>query len=269
MRPLFPILVALLSAPVLFAQSTVTAEKSTITAEAVEVMRAKPDQAKLYFTILIRNNDATTAGDENTEQTKQFADAIDKLKLKGVKASGFSQRLNRVEIQNRMGGNPNPIFVPEYHAARTVVVSATDPDPDRLQTMVEKVQQEAAKQGVGGETGGASYNGMNYERNAAVRVVYSRRDGWDDQTTEALKKATKKALTRAEAMAAGAGLKVGEVVSIGEPGGAVPQSQTIYNYSNYSSGVGNTASAADSQDEFTDGELVRRVRVRVVVAVGK
>jgi uncharacterized protein YggE len=266
MRHPLPVLVALLAVPPAGAQTPpAAADKNTVTAEAVEVIRARPDQAKLYFTVLVKNPDAVTATDESGEQTKQFVDAIDKLKLKGVKAAGLSQRLNRVETQNRNVANAP--FVPEFHAARSVVVTVTDPDPDKLPGLVEKVQQEAAKQGVGGDgPGNATYNGFNYERNSPVRVTYSRRDGWDEETVGALGKATKKALARAEAMAAGAGLKLGEVLSIGEPATTIG-SQTIYNYANYSSGVGNTSTAADAQDEFTDGELVRKVRVRVVVAV--
>jgi uncharacterized protein YggE len=244
-------------------------ERGTVTAEATEVIRARPDQAKLYFTVVVKNPDAATSVDENAEQAKQFLAAIDKLQLKGVKAVGMPQRVNRVESQNRLGNNN--AFVPEFHAARGVVVSVSAPDADKLAGLVEKVQQEAAKQGVGGEGGaGATYNGFGYERSAPVRIAYSLKGGWDDLITPALGTATKKAVARAEAMAAGAGLKLGEVVSISEPVTAIG-SQTIYNYANsgISSGVGNTGGAADSQDEFVEGELIRRVRVRVVVEVKK
>lgn len=257
----------LLCAPVSFAQTPTspTIEKGTVAAEAVEVVRAKPDLAKLYFTVVVKNGDATTASDENTEQSKQFTEALGKLQLAGVKVIDQPLRVNRVETQNRMGIANSP-FIQEFHAVRTVAVTVSNKDTDKLRTAMEKVQQEAAKQNVSGETGSASYNGMSYERNAPVKVVFARETGWEDDTVTALGKATKRALQRAEAMATGAGLKLGEVLSIGEPTQPVPQTQTIYNYAGSTTGG---AVAADTQDELIDGELVRKVRVRVVVAVGK
>ena len=257
----------LVCAPIAFAQSPTAPviERGTVTAEAVEVIRARPDLAKLYFTVLVKNGDPVTASDENGEQSKQFSEAITKLSLAGVKVVDQPMRVNRVEAQNRNVGNAP--FIQEYHAVRTVVVSVSNKDTDKLRTVMEKVQQEAAKQGVSGEAGNASYNGMGYERNAPVKVVYGRETGWDDDTVSALSKATKRALQRAEAMATGAGLKLGEIVSIGEPTQPGPQTQTIYNYAGSPASSG--ASTADTQDELIDGELVRKVRVRVVVAVGK
>ncbi len=258
--------VILLFAPVALGQSPVP-DKGTVTAEAVEVVRGKPDLAKLYFHVLVKNPDATTATDEAAEQAKQFTAALDKLGLGGVKVSALPQRVTRVETQNR--NVPNAVFTAEYHAARTVLVSVTAKDADKLFAAVEKVQQEAARQGVAGEgSGNANYNGFTYERNSPVRVVYTRDGGWETDTAKALAAATKKAVARAAAMAEGAGLKAGEVVSIGEPA-AVIGNQTIYNYA----GVGGLAASggqvADPQDEFVDGELVRKVRVRVVMTVGK
>jgi hypothetical protein len=176
--------------------------------------------------------------------------------------------VTRVETQNR--NVPNAAFTAEYHAARTVLVSVTAKDADKLFAAVEKVQTEAARQGVAGESSGnANYNGFTYERNAPVRVVYARDGGWEADTAKALAAATKKAVARAEAMAEGAGLKAGEVVSIGEPSVAVIGNQTIYNYAGVSGMVAAGGQVADPQDEFVDGELVRKVRVRVVMTVGK
>ena len=257
-------LVVLLFATTAGAQTPAAIDKGTVTAEAVEVVRVKPDLAKLYFTVIVKNGDATIATDENTEQSKAFAEGIHKLDLAGVKVASQPLRVNRVETQNRLGGGNNIPFIPEYHAVRTVLVTVSSKDADKMRVNLEKVQQEAAKQGVSGETGNASYNGMAYERNAPVRLVYARQDGWDDDTVVALGKATKRAIQRAEAMATGAGLKMGEVLSVSEPTTIGPQ--TVYNYAGtYVS----SAQTADPQDEYLDGELVRKVRVRVVVAVSK
>lgn len=238
-----------------------TPAPGTVTAEATEVVRAKPDRAKLSYTVTFRNGEAAAATDENEALTKEFTDAIDKLKLKGVKAVGGAVRVDKVETQPLNGVNPQ--FVPQYSAARTVVVTVADADPVALLAAVDKVQQAAGKLGVSGEMGNSSYNGRAYERVATVKVTYSREDGWDDLSAAALTKATKRAMQRAEAMAAGAGLKLGEAVSIGEPDG--PQSVTTYNYA----GSGGSTQTADSQDVYVDGELVRKIRVRVVYATVK
>lgn len=245
------------------AQSPTPPAHGTVTAEATEVVRAKPDRARLSYTVTFRNGEATAATDENEAMTKEFVESIDKLKLKGVKAVGGALRVDKVETQALNGINQQ--FIPQYNAARQVVVTVADADPAALLATVDKVQQAAAKLGISGEPGNSSYNGRAYERVAAGKVTYSREDGWDELSTAALTKATKRATQRAEAMAAGAGLKLGEVVSIGEPDG--PQSVTTYNYAG--SGTSGVSQAADALEVYVDGELVRKIRVRVVYATTK
>lgn len=240
------------------AQSPTTPAPGTVTAEATEVVRARPDRARLSYTVSYRNGEATAATDENEAMTKEFVETIDKLKLKGVKAVGGAVRVDKVETQALNGINQQ--FVPQYNAVRSVVVTVADADTAALLAAVDKVQVAAAKLGVGGEMGNSSYNGRAYERVGSVKVTYSREDGWDDLSAAALTKATRRARERAEAMAAGAGLKLGEVVSIGEPDG--PQSVTTYNYAG--SGTSGVSQAADAQEVYVDGELVRKIRVRVV-----
>jgi uncharacterized protein YggE len=245
------------------AQTPTTPAPGTVTAEATEIVRAKPDRARLAYTVTYRSGEATAATDENEAMTKEFVESVDKLKLKGVKAAGGALRVDKVETQAINGINQQ--FIPQFNAARQVVVTVADPNPDTLLATVDKVQQAAAKLGISGEVGNASYNGRAYERVAAGKVTYSREDGWDDLSAAALTKATKRARERAEAMAAGAGLKLGEVVSIAEPDG--PQSVTTYNYSG--SGSSGVSQAADAQEVYVDGELIRKIRVRVVYTTTK
>lgn len=259
----FPVTALLFAALPVAAVAQTPPPHGTVTAEAVEVLRAKPDRAKLSYTVTFRSGEATAATDENEAMTKEFTDAVDKLKLKGVKATGGAMRVDKVETQALNGVNQQ--FIPQFNAARVVVVTVADSDPTALLAAVDKVQQAAAKLGISGEPGNSSYNGRAYERVAAVKVTYSREDGWDDLSTAALAKATKRATQRAEAMAAGAGLKLGEAVSIGEPDG--PQSLTTYNYAG--SGTSGVSQAADAQEVYVDGELIRKIRVRVVYATTK
>jgi uncharacterized protein YggE len=243
-----------------------TPAKPTVSAEATEVLRAKPDTARLVFTVASRNADADTASADTDTLVTQFTDALTKLKLTGVKATPDPLRVDRVELTNNRGiAGPG---VGEFNAVRAVVVTATDADPAKLSALVEKVQKEAAKQNVGGEMGPASYNGFQYEKNGGVKVAYTRaEDGWEEATNAAAAKATQRAMKKAEALAAGAGLKLGELVSVGEvpadaPRAAIPVvgSGTAV----FGGGSANPGVTADTLDALVDGELVRKVRVRVV-----
>jgi uncharacterized protein YggE len=101
--------------------------------------------------------------------------------------------------------------------------------------------------------------------------VYSRADaGWEEETAAALAKATKKATRRAEAMAAGAGLKLGELLSLGSPEEAPPPppAGTTYTFPSEASEP-SQPTPRETEDAYVNGELVRRVRVRVVYATTK
>ena len=266
----FPVSALLFAAfPLAAPAQTPPPGQGAVTAEATEVVRAKPDRARVTFTVSVKGSEAMGVSEENDAVTKQFVEAIDKLKLGGVKANPGAVRIDRVETQPINGGIGGGVqFVPSFHAARPVVVTVEDADPAKLRAAVDKVQQEGAKQGVSGEPGNSSYNGRAYERTAGVRVTCARTEGWDDLTAAALTKATRKATQRAEAMAAGAGLKLGEVISIGEPTDPAPQTVTTYNYAGSGSALAPTQSA-DSLETYVDGELVRKIRVRVVYATSK
>lgn len=249
--------------PPAFAQNTA---KPTITAEATEVIRAKPDTARIAFTVASRNADSDNASSDNDTITQQFVDAINKLKLTGVKAAADPMRIDRVELAGNRGG----VGLGEFNAVRAIVVTATEADPTKLATLVDKVQREAAKQGVGGEMGPANYNGMQYERNGGVKVAYSRAEAsWDEATTTAIGKATKRAMQKAEAMATGAGLKLGDLVSVGEVTADAlratpPLVSTTTTAAQFLGGTVNAGVSADTLDAYVDGELVRKVKVKVV-----
>jgi uncharacterized protein YggE len=249
--------------PPAFAQ---TPARPTVTAEATETVRARPDAARIVYSVAARNADSETAGSDNETLTTQFVDALNKLKLTGVKVSPDPLRVDRVELGNNRGGG---IGVGEFNAVRAVVVTATEADPAKLATLVEKVQKEAAKQGVGGEMGPAAYNGAQYERAGGVKVAYTRAEaGWEEATTAAIASATKRAKQKAEALAAGAGLTLGDLVSVGEVSSEAPKATplvaTTTTSAPYLGGQVNPGVSADTLDTFVDGELVRKVKVRVV-----
>jgi len=78
--------------------------------------------------------------------------------------------------------------------------------------------------------------------------------------------ATEKAMSNAAAIAKGAGLRVDNVVSIEEIG-ETPSASVPASASPYASLLG--LSNSPETDGYADGELVRKVRVRVKVAVAK
>lgn len=236
---------------------------NNITVEAQEVVRQKPDSVKLFMKVEVRNSEASVAADEAGDEAKRMADGLAKLKLTGVTVNTPPQRVVRSEvIQNRGGNVPGVV---EYRVIRPVQVVVTEPDPDKFTAAVEKVQLEAFKLGLISDlaSDNLTYNSSTgqQERNSPIRAVYSRKGGWEDLTGPALEKATKKARAKAEVLAAGAGVKLGEVLSLSE----VATYPNNPGYNPY--GGSGIAATGEPEDEFVDGELARKVRVRVVFAI--
>ncbi len=238
----------------------------TVTAEATEVVRVKPDQAKVYVTAASRNPDATTASDEVSELAKKFTDGVTRLKVKGLKATPDPVKVAKL-TDDRMalrGGFPGGPGAPpaETQASQQVVITITDADPKALVEAVEKVQREAIKEGL---TGAAAEGNLSTRYTSdMVKVAYLKQDGLDDLLAAALGKATKKATARAEAIATGLGLKLGAVVSAEElPAGTDVASALVSSPLMRTT----TAAAVSPSAELVEGELVRTVRVRVVYAV--
>ena len=259
---------ALLVAPVVALAQTPA--PGTVTADATETVRMKPDQARIVLTARTRSPDAAMAADEATEQTKKFAEAVDKLKLKGVKvttaplqtAKGAEDSTGGVRVIQP--GGPGAAIPPkEVQATREVVVTVSEADFTALADAVEKVQREAYAAGLSGAKANTGYNPFGGSDGEKIKVTYHRKEGGDELTTAALAKATKKATARAEAIASGLGMKLGAVVSAGEVDTVEPAA-TATRINLYG---GDPAEA--TKDDLVDGELVRTVRVRVVYAVAK
>lgn len=260
---------ALLVAPVVALAQT-SPPPGTVTADATEVVRVKPDQARIVLSARMRSPDATTAADEAAEQTKKFTEAVEKLKLKGVKVTAAPLQTTRGAEDNNGGvrvigpGGPGGVIPPkEVQATREVVVVVSDADFTALADAVEKVQKEAYAAGLSGGKTSTGYNPFGGSDGERIKVTYHRKDGTDEATAAALSKATKKATTRAEAIASGLGMKLGAVVSAGEVDGdhAPAANPRISLYGGDPVEV--------TKDDLVDGELVRTVRVRVVFNVAK
>lgn len=258
---------ALLFAPVVaLAQSP----PGTVTADATETVRVKPDQARVVFYARVKNPEANQATDDTGEIVRKFGEAVDKLKLKGAKVAVAPLQTSRVGEENNgviVRGGPGgggPLPQKDVQASREVVVTVTDADFTALSETLERLQKEAYSAGLGGAKVNSGYNPFGGGESEKVKVTYHRKDGIDEQTTAALAKATKKATARAEAIATGLGLKLGAVVSAEElPAGGDPTSTLLS--TSLSRSTGSTAISPSA--ELVEGELVRTVRVRVVYAV--
>lgn len=232
----------------------------SIAVEAMEVVRQKPDTVKLYMKVEARNAEAMVASDEAADEAKKMVDGLARLKLAGVTVAAQPQRTIRTEVLNRNvpGGGQGQV---EFRVVKPITVTLTEADYDKFTTAVEKVQMEAFKLGLMPDLTNENYTytqSGQQEKNSPFRAVYSRKGGWEELTGPALEKATKKARAKAEALASGSGVQLGALASLNEVVGYT--SQPGYNP------YGVVSSAADPEDELSDGELVRKVRVRVVFA---
>jgi uncharacterized protein YggE len=261
-RLVFALLASLPAAAVAQTPVVVATPPNNITVEAQEVVRQKPDAVKLYMKVEVRNAEASQAADEAADEAKKMADGLNKLKLTGVTVNTPQQRVVRTEVIPNRGGGGNVPGVVEYRVIRPVQVVVAESDPDKFTAAVEKVQVEAFKLGLVPDlaSDNLTYNPGGQEKNSPIRAVYSRKGGWEELTGPALERATKKARTKAEALAAGAGVKLGDVLSVSE----VPTYPNSPGYNPY--GGSGLAASGEPEDEYADGELSRKVRVRVVFA---
>lgn len=241
---------------------------STISAEAIEYVRAKPDYAKIYVKVETRNQDAKTSATEHEEAVKKATEVFNKLNLKNMKLVTLNPQSARTESDVRPVFAPGEPRVPrtltQYLNSRTLLITISDANPDQLELAVQKVQQEALQHGLGGDMSLRSTASLStgIERGSAPQVTFGKRDGWDDLTAPAVAKATKRAMRKAELLAQSAGLKPGDVIAVSDDAITVPApSSRLVRLDDQSE--------ADEQTTYVDGELVRKVRVRVVISASK
>lgn len=266
MRRTAALLATLLAAPFVAAQAP------TVTAEATETVRVKPTQAKIVVYAQVKNPDATTASDEAAEQAKTFTEAVGKLKLKTtvtplpLKAAkvGPNDEAGAAVVVAPMAAGGQPMPPKETQVSRPLVVTVSAADFKALAEAVDLVQKEAGKAGLEGEKKTSIYDPFNRGGGGAVKVKYFSPDGWDAPTAAALAKATKAATARAEAIAAGLGVKLGAVLSAGEADAAEAAKSA-----SLAAAVYGAETDTPGPDDLVDGDLVRTVKVRVVFQVAK
>lgn len=164
----------------LFASAAV-AQQPTVTAEATELVRVKPDSARVYLTVETRHANADTSADDHADAVKRAVDDLKGLRLKGVTVTPQQSLSARVD-----GAGPRSAV---YVNASTLRIAVADLSPEQLTETVTKVQQEAGKLGLGG----------------TPQVAFEKKDGWDEAVAPAIAKATRRAVQKAELLATAPG----------------------------------------------------------------
>jgi hypothetical protein len=161
-----------------------------------------------------------------------------------------------------------------FSSISPVIITISESEPGKLIELVEKVCLTSANLGITSDKGvldsSSTFSSIYSETKYGARVVYSVKEGWEDVSAAALKKATARALKNATALAEAANLKVGEVIAL----------EDLSDGSQSESGSGSVDPRSvspslrslisnNSEEELSEGDLVRKVRVRVKVAVSK
>jgi uncharacterized protein YggE len=159
----------------------------TVTGEAL--ISAEPDQAQLDIGVVTQARTAPEASKENAERLTRVLSEIKKILGKGdeVKTSGYS--LTPV-YRYPQGGKPEIVG---YNASNTIRIKTTN--LDLVGRLIDSAMQAGA-------------NNIN-------RLVFTLKDEQAAQL-EALRAASAKAKTKAEAIAAALGLKVVKITSVTE-----------------------------------------------------
>ena len=248
-----------IAGPAVASAQTPAPAANTISAEASDTLRAAPDVARITLQVVTKDPVAETATDENEKLTKDLLATLTKLKIAGAKVTAQSLKIAKIDGAADPNMPNNPIPKSDCRAVRAVTITVREVDAERLQDAVARIQKEAAKLGVAGDSPMSIYTGLGTEKQNVVKVSYGLQAGWDDRSKEVLGKLTKRALERATLLAEGAGLKVVDVLTIDEPRDLFTPAATM----------GYVYGAGEQPDDLTDGELVLRVRVRVTVRVSK
>jgi|GEM_PF-4023930 len=253
-----------------FAQAPIT-----VMAEGVATVSVKPDHAKIYLNVETKAGEAAASAEANHAAKKELIAAIEKLGLKGTTWASLPQKITKDRPNNAAfgvvavgpGGAPPQAPPESYSTTQMVIYSANDADAYKLGEMVEKITQAAAAQGITGDKAQAdsgAFNPFMGSTKNGARVVYSSKSGWDSPFSKGLAVATEKAMANAAAIARGAGLRVDAVVEIEELPDTNPAALAASN-SPYASLFG----LSGANDEYAEGELTRKVRVRVKVTATK
>jgi uncharacterized protein YggE len=263
----FLILSACLMAAPAFAQT----REVGLSAEATETIRLQPDTAKIYFVIETKDPNVDTATEANVKLKKDLTDALEKLAVKGLTTKATQKTVSKESQRNfngiigggGPGGGPPVPVVENVSVSTPIILTLSNADSAKLIETVEKILQSAATLGISGPSANDNqfgYNPFNQVTSGKARVVYSTKAGWDDSTDAALAKATARAKAKATSLAKGAGVTLGDLITVQEQPEGSPADGGFSPY------IGRGGRYTE-EPGLVDGELVKTIRVRVTYAV--
>jgi uncharacterized protein len=162
---------------------------NTISSNGQATIKVVPDFVSVYFNVQITNATASGASDKNSEIVSKMKSSLIALGLKNdeIQTQGFS-----VYPDYEWTGNTQRLK--GYTASHSIVVKIPVADKDKIGSVIDA-----------GVDSGAGISYINYELSQESQNMYK---------AEAIKSATQDATNKAEALAEGAGKKLGKLVSV-------------------------------------------------------
>ena len=162
---------------------------NTISSQGNSEIKATPDLVTVYFTVDTEGDTAVEAKDKNSEIVDNLITALVKkgFERKDIQTQSFNIYPNQV-------WNGHTYVDKGYTANHQIKVELSTAQTDRIGDVIDA-----------GVDAGASINYINFELSMAKQNEYK---------VQALKEATEDARNKAEAIATGAGKKLGKLVSI-------------------------------------------------------
>jgi hypothetical protein len=179
-------------------------KQAKITATGTGIVNTKPDQAKISLGVLTTAPNAEKAQQQNAALVNKVNDALSKAGIAKDKmeTKGYSIW---PEYNYPKDGDNKPPTISSYRCSNTLIVTVDD-----IKKAGELIDKAVAA-------------GANQVEN----IQFQKKDPAPQQR-EALQKGCKEARLKAEAMAKGLGVKLGEIASVEESSAAVPLSQNRY-----------------------------------------
>jgi uncharacterized protein YggE len=173
-------------------------EKRTISTNGTATIRAKPDSARVFFSVQTMGKTVKTAREENSAKSKGVIDALKALDLRNLKMKTANVS---VEILQSSRGEMHLPTILGYRVTNSFTTLVQDADAIKLAANASRILDTV----------------LEYGANQIQQIVFFKQDETEIRR-EALTNAVQDALANARALARGARVQVGETTSIsGQP----------------------------------------------------
>jgi uncharacterized protein YggE len=215
-------------------------EKRTITTAGSATVKVKPDAARIFFGVQTAAKTIQDARKENNTLSRKVIDALRGLDIPDLKMKTADISVQIIHEQQR-----DPLRLPQvlgYQVTNSFTVLVKDKDAVRLGSNASRVLDTALE------------NGANF-----VQQIVAFRENEDEVRREGLSKAVEAALANAEAIAAGAKVRIKDTFTL--------QGQPEYTYGPMQCGLTNrivvAGDGAAGDTPVIVGDLEVTIRVSV------